>query len=463
MLTSSAAAARRGTLVSLVVAVLLVGASPAYADSVRSSQWHLDAMQAERMWASSTGRNVTVAVVDSGVDTSTPDLQGRVLQGKDLAVDSPGDEHTDYRNHGTGIAGLIAGTGDAGGDGAFGLAPAVKILPIRVRDNFGKVSGGKGDKYFNEDVSEAIRFAVDSGAKIINVSLGNNVGSQQLTDSVAYALEKGSLVFASAGNSADEGNPVEYPAGTPGVVGVGSVGKDLKRAKSSQYGPQVDLSAPGVDMVHACSGGTQLCKSSGTSDATAIVSASAALIWSKYPDWTNNQVLRVMLDTAGGPISGDERTDYIGYGIVRPRVALKSPGDPGPADEYPLPDLAAAAESAKPSAEASEAADSAEEGDKSATAAPASDGGSDAALWIGLGVGAAALVGGAAAVVAVRSRRRRAAAAAQLPYQPPYAYQQQPQGPYAQQQPPYPSYGPPPGGPGSDSSHGDPHGQGPRI
>ncbi|MFJ8767106.1 type VII secretion-associated serine protease mycosin [Streptomyces clavifer] len=463
MLTSSAAATRRGTVASIAMALLLVGAGPAYADSVRSSQWHLDVMQADQMWESSTGEKVTVAVIDSGVDASNPDLQQRVLKGKDLAEDSPGDEHTDYRNHGTGIAGLIAGTGDASGDGAFGLAPSAKILPVRIRDNFEKVSGATGDKNFNDDVAEAIRFAVDNGAKVINISLGNNIGSQQLADSVKYALEGGSLVFASAGNSADEGNAVEYPAATPGVVGVGSVGKDLKRAKSSQYGPQVDLSAPGVDMVHACSGGTQLCKSSGTSDATAIVSASAALIWSKYPDWTNNQVLRVMLDTAGGPISGDERTDYIGYGIVRPRVALKSPGDPGPADEYPLPDLAAAAESAKPSAEASEAADSAEESDKSATAAPASDGSSDAALWIGLGVGAAALVGGAVAVVAVRCRRRRAAAAAQLPYQPPYAYQQQPQGPYAQQQPPYPSYGPPPGGPGSDSSHGDPHGQGPRI
>ncbi|MDX3063853.1 type VII secretion-associated serine protease mycosin [Streptomyces clavifer] len=464
MRSSSAAVTRCGTLASLAVVLLLAGVSPAHADSVRSNQWHLDAMQADQMWASSTGENITVAVIDSGVDASSPDLRGRVLTGMDLATDSPGDENTDYDNHGTGMAGLIAGTGNVGGGGgAFGLAPGAKILPIRMRDDAGKVNGATGSKNFNEDLPAAIRFAVDRGAKVINISLGNAAGSQQLTDSVKYALDNGSLIFASAGNSADKGNPVEYPAGTPGVVGVGSVGKDLKRSKTSQYGPQVDLSGPGVDMVHACSGGTQLCKSSGTSDATAIVSASAALIWSKYPDWSNNQVLRVLINTASGPVSGDERTDYIGHGIVRPSVALKSPGDPGPADEYPLPDLAAAAESAKPSAEASEAADSAEESDKSATAAPASDGGSDAALWIGLGVAAAVLVGGAVAVVAVRSRRRRAAAAAQLPYQSSYAYQQQPQGPYAHQQPPYPSYGPPPGGPGSDSSHGGPHGQGPRI
>ncbi|MEU4260343.1 type VII secretion-associated serine protease mycosin [Streptomyces sp. NPDC025273] len=449
MRTSSAAVTRHGTVTSIAAALLLVGASPVYADSVRSSQWHLDVMRADQMWESSTGEEVTIAVIDSGVDSTNPDLQGRVLKGKDLAEGSPGDEHVDYRNHGTGIAGLIAGTGDASGDGAFGLAPSAKILPVRVRDNFGKVNGATGDKNFNEDVSVGIRFAVDNGAKVINISLGNNAGSQQLTDSVKYALDEGALVFAAAGNSAEEENAVEYPAGTPGVVGVGSVGKDLKRAKSSQYGPQVDLSAPGVDMVHACSGGTQLCKSSGTSDATAIASASAALIWSKHPDWTNNQVLRVMLNTAGGPISGDERTDYIGYGIVRPRIALKTPGDPGPAAEYPLPDLAAAA-----SPEPSKATGAAEKSDEPEVAAAASDDSSNTALWVGVGVGVAALVGISVALVVIRSRRRNAAVPAPLSYQPPYAYQQS--------QPPYPPYSPPSGAPGPDAPYGGPpHQDGP--
>ncbi|MFI5771734.1 type VII secretion-associated serine protease mycosin [Streptomyces sp. NPDC051658] len=453
MRTSSAAVIRRGTVVSVVAAYLLVGASPVSADSVRARQWHLDVMQADQMWASSTGENVTVAVIDSGVDASTPDLRGHVLKGKDLAVDSPGDEHTDYDNHGTGMAGLIAGTGDSGdGGGAFGLAPSSKILPIRVRDNFGKVNGATGDENFNNDVSAGIRFAADNGAKVINISLGNNVGSQRLTDAVKYALGKGSLVFAAAGNSADEGNAIEYPAGTPGVVGVGAVGKDLKRAKSSQYGPQVDLSAPGVDMVHTCSGGTQLCKSSGTSDATAIASASAALIWSKHPHWTNNQVLRVLLNTAGGPISGDERTDYIGYGIVRPRIALKTPGDPGPADEYPLPDLAAAASpSPSPSAQPSKAGNGAEESDRPSAGPPVADGQSDnTALWIGLGILVAALAGAVVTFAVIRSRRRQAAASAPPPHQPPYAHQQ----------PPYAPYTPPPGDPGANSPYGGAPNQG---
>ncbi|MGW1730623.1 type VII secretion-associated serine protease mycosin [Streptomyces sp. NPDC001999] len=404
-------------------------------------------MRAEEMWKTSTGENVTVAVIDSGVDSSNPDLQGQVLKGRDLSPDSPGDEHTDYNGHGTGMAGLIAGTGESGGgDGAFGLAPGSKILPIRMRDDAGRVNGATGDANFNRDLPIAIRYAVDHGAKVINISLGNGTGSRQVSDAVKYALNNGSLIFSAVGNSGDEANAVEYPAGTPGVVGVGAIGEDLRKADWSQFGPQVDLSAPGVDMIHACSGETGVCKGRGTSDATAIASASAALIWSKHPDWTNNQVLRVMLNTAGGPTSGAERNDYVGYGVVRPRIALKTPGDPGPADEYPLPDLAAA-ESAQPSAKPSKATGSSESDDKPASAAPASGTDSDTGLWIGLGIGVAALVGAAVTALAIRSRRRKAAAAA------PPAYTNQPPYPYPSQHQPAPSaFGPPPTAPPGSNS-----------
>ncbi|WP_069173014.1 type VII secretion-associated serine protease mycosin [Streptomyces griseus] len=438
--------ARSGTVACAVLGMLLVGQVPTHADSVRSDQWHLDVMQAEGMWTLSTGAGVTVAVIDSGVDASNPDLLGQVRSGEDLAPESPGDESVDYSGHGTGMAGIIAGTGESGGgDGAFGLAPGAKILPIRLRNDTGKVNGATGSKNFNDDVSAGIRFAVDHGAKVINISQGKSSGSERLSEAVRYALKKGSLVFAAVGNTGDAGNAVEFPAGTPGVVGVGAVDRNLKKAESSQYGAQVDLSAPGVDMVHACGGKTGLCTTSGTSDASAVASASAALIWSKYPDWTNNQVLRVLLNTAGGAINGEERTDYIGYGIVRPRIALKTPGDPGPADVYPLPDLAAAeAASPSPSAGPSKAAGGAEASGESAqpgasSSAAADDGSSGAGLWIGLGIGAAVLAGAAAAFAVVRSRRRNEAAPAAPPYQPPYATQQP--------QPPYPPYAPPATGP----------------
>lgn len=446
----------RRVAVPALLGILLAGVAPtaAHADSVRSNQWHLTAMKAEEMWQTSTGKGVTVALIDSGVDTSNPDLQGQILDGKDFALGEEGDEHTDLDTHGTGMAALIAGTGKSrGGDGAFGLAPGVKILPIRVPDKAANLAAD--NKQFNINVPAAIRYAVDRGAKVINISLAASGDSQEMTDSVRYALEKGSLVFAGVGNDAERANGVKYPAATPGAVGVGAVGQDLQRTDESQFGPQVDLSAPGEDMIHACPSATGLCKSHGTSAATALASASAALIWSQHPDWTNNQVLRVLLNTAGGPTTGEERADDIGYGIVRPRIALKTPGDPGPADEYPLPDLAAA-ESAAPSAEPSTAAGGPEDSeatDEPAAAVPAPDDNGNSALWIGLGVGAAVLVGAVGAVVVIRSRRRSAVAAAPPPYLPPHGYQQPPQ-------PPYPSYGPPPGASGPAAPYGGPPGQG---
>ncbi|NED31909.1 type VII secretion-associated serine protease mycosin [Streptomyces sp. SID8499] len=406
----------RSALASAVLSLLSVVLveSPAHAESTREQQWFLDAMQAEQMWQTSTGKGITVAVIDSGVDPGNPDLKGRVLPGKDLAPDEAGDEHTDYEGHGTGMAGLIAGTGAyGGGKGALGLAPGAKILPVRVPKASSAASQAESSTEFNAAVSQAIRYAADSGAQVINISLGDTQGSPQLTSAVGYALAKGSLIFASVGNSGNTTNQVEYPAATPGVVGVAAVGKDLRRTAESEFGPQVDMSAPGEQMLHACGGGSGLCRSHGTSDATALASASAALIWSQHPTWTNNQVLRVMLNTIGGPTDGAKRNDSIGYGIVRPRIALKTPGDPGPADVYPLPDLAAAATpSSSPSAKSpAPKGDSGSEPNRNTpTAAPSAEkeGDGDAMLWIALGVGAVVVLGGGAAAVVLARRRRSA-------------------------------------------------------
>ncbi|WP_394438347.1 type VII secretion-associated serine protease mycosin [Streptomyces sp. SGAir0957] len=392
-------------------------------------------MHAEQMWKASTGKGVTVAVVDSGVDAHFPDLRGQVLRGKDFSY-RPGDEHTDYDGHGTDMAVLIAGTGAKGETtGSYGVAPGAKILPIRVPDFIEQSREDGNPDDYPTYVAKAIRYAADSDARIINVSLGGPEHSRMLDDAVDYALSKNKLIFAAVGNLGAGTNPVEYPAATPGVVGVGAIGKDFKKTAESQYGAQVDLVAPGDDMIHTCDGKTGLCKSHGTSDASAVASASAALIWSKHPDWTNNQVLRVMLNTASGPVSGKKRTDEIGYGAVRPRIALTNPGDPGPADEYPLPDLAAGSSaSAQPgggSAEPSPAA--------SAPPVAASGDDSSSMPWILAGVGGLVLVGAGGGALAVRSRRRRAAPVPSAPYQ---GWAQQPGfGPQPGQDRPWPHQG----------------------
>ncbi|WP_350326166.1 type VII secretion-associated serine protease mycosin [Streptomyces katrae] len=363
-------------------------------------------MKAEDIWKAATGKGVTVAVIDTGVERIA-ELEGQVLPGRDFAEGYPGykgDERTDFDKHGTSIAALIAGTGKhPSGDGAYGLAPGVKILPIRVPYEMDRTTPAW---------AKAIRYAADSDARIINISLGVDGSSQtdaMRVEAVKYALSKGKLIFAAVGNDGDTVNRVEYPAATPGVVGVGAVDSDGAATKESQHGPQVDLSAPGMDIVTACAGGTGLCTTHGTSDSSALASASAALLWSAHPTWTNNQILRVLLNTAGKPVDGVARNDYIGYGVVRPRIALPTPGDPGPADVYPLPDLAAAAAAASgapvpstggkitspPPPQAGAAVDKGN-GD--------SDGGGDPP-WIALGLGACVLIGGAVAAVVVRRAR----------------------------------------------------------
>ncbi|RLV08993.1 type VII secretion-associated serine protease mycosin [Streptomyces griseocarneus] len=387
---------------SWVVGCLFVGvaAVPAHAESIRSQQWHLDAMHADEMWETSTGQGVTVAVIDTGVDDSLSDLRGQVLEGRDFSG-QPGGAHADPENHGTQMAALIAATGKRSAmDGSFGLAPGTKILPLRVTNGSEARNEAENKKNFARTVSAAIRYAADSDAKILNISMGNQGKSPELEQAVQYALDKGKLIFAAVGNSGDKGNDVEYPAGFPGVLGVAANNRDAYATKESQHGPQVTLAAPGEDIVAACAGGTELCKGHGTSAATALASASAALIWSVHPTWTANQIARVLINTAGGNDGKKSRSDFLGYGAVRPRIALKDPGDPGPADVSPL----------QGASESKSAAGKAQAQPQKPAAVPSHDDESDNGLdstWLAAGVGVAVAVAAAATVAILITRRRR--------------------------------------------------------
>lgn len=416
MLSSGKRTLRPFSALSAALGLLAVAVteSPAHAESIRERQWHLDAMHAEEMWKVSTGRGVTLAVVDTGVDDSLADLQGRVLDGQDYSG-LKGDEHTDIDGHGTNMAALIAATGGRGSlNGSYGLAPGSKILPIRMALNNGdSFENAKSGSTYAALVSKAIRYAAESNAQIINISGGSfqkDANTPELSSAVKYALKKGKLIFAAAGNEGDKANLPGYPAAIPGVVAVASINEKIERSTFSQWGSQIDVAAPGEDMLSACAGGTQICKSDGTSAAAAIASASAALIWSKHPTWTNNQVLRVLINTMKGNEKKWTWNNAIGYGIVRPRIALQNPGDPGPADVYPLPDLAAGSKSASPSPETSKSSKSSETDKKADEEAPITGTAStdeDTVLWISLGIGAAALVAAAIAIRMALARRRR--------------------------------------------------------
>ncbi|MGW1174308.1 type VII secretion-associated serine protease mycosin [Kitasatospora sp. NPDC002543] len=345
---TNARARWRATAAALVAAGIVVGpiAAPAFAAGViRDDQWHLDAMRAPEMWNTSKGENVTVAVIDGGFKLDHPDLVGQFLQGKDFSG-SPGGVGSSANGHGTEMASLIAGTGKSdGGKGAYGLAPHAKILPLKIANGSER---GVVSAEFLDQIGQAVTYAVEQGAKVINISQGTAAVTttpadvEKLNKTLAWARAKGALVVSSVGNSGNDGNIVEYPGALPNVVGVGASDRNGTVTAESERGPQVALVAPGVDMIAACTGATGYCKSHGTSDATALVSASAALVWSLHPDWTGNQVLRVLINTAGKANDASGRNDLIGYGAVRPRVALTDPGDPGPANVSPIPTDAAA-------------------------------------------------------------------------------------------------------------------------
>ncbi|MFD9064686.1 type VII secretion-associated serine protease mycosin [Kitasatospora purpeofusca] len=412
----------RGFAAAVVAGGIVAGPAvgPALAvDSIREQQWHLDTMKAPEIWQTSKGQGITVAVVDGGFRLDHPDLVGQLLPGKDLSG-LPGGIGVDKSGHGTGIVGLIAGSGKGlGGKGAYGLAPGAKVLPIKININDDPAQPIDASGYLKQ-VSQGITYAADQGVKVINVSSvagssGVSAGDiAELEKSVQYANGKGSLVVAGAGNSGQEGNPALYPAALPSIVAVAAADRAGTATDESEHGPQIDIAAPGVDIYTSCVAESGYCKKHGTSDATALVSASAALLWAAHPDWAPNQITRVLIGTAGKPKDGSNRTDFIGYGIVRPRVALTTPGDPGPADVSPLVEPSASAAPsaptpsapASPSAEAS-AAQPAPTPPPSASAAPVAaqeDKGSPLVL-------VAAVVGGlvlVAGVVVLLLRRRGA-------------------------------------------------------
>ncbi|WP_263165215.1 S8 family serine peptidase [Streptomyces sp. SCSIO ZS0520] len=375
-------------------------------------------MSAEKIWKVSTGRGVKVAVIDTGVNANTSSLKGQVLTDevpKKVSYHATGD----YTGHGTTMAEVIAGTGAGGG--LRGIAPGAKVVPYRVLLN------GLEDK--NEikrtpEPSEALRAAADTDVKVINMSMGVYAATPDMKAAVQYAYSKGKLMFAAVGNTAKEKNLIGYPAAFRGVVGVSALDQNGKVGEFSQHGDYIDLSAPGLDLPRWCDSTFEsYCgKSQGTSFSAAYASASAALIWSAHPDWTSHQVLRVLIDTAGRDWPKDERSNYLGYGVVRPaRNLLRHEGDPGPADVDPITgrtvampagggqgEAAEPESSSAPSASGSESSQaSGNTSGKASEDKPSAAGSSDdrTGLWIALGSVAALAVLGGGGVAVVRSRR----------------------------------------------------------
>ncbi|MER6399174.1 type VII secretion-associated serine protease mycosin [Kitasatospora sp. NPDC001603] len=390
------------------------------ADQIRSSQWPLRTFAAEtKVWPVSQGEGVIVAVVDGGVSQDHQDLVGQVLPGADFAG-GKSDGRLDSDGHGTAMASLIAGTGHGASAGVIGLAPKAKVLPVKVRSVDGLAEAQQSD------LAQAVRFAADRGVQVINISLGGYSGADSQTrDAIGYAVSKDIVVVASAGNSGNKSSAVEYPAAFPGVVAVAAVDEQNRVWEKSTFGPETTIAAPGVGIYHASITSTSSYNvGNGTSDATAYVSATAALIRSKYPGLSAGQVINRMIKSATAPGDGSAVPNArYGYGIVDPAKALEAnPAVDGGPRANPL--LGRAESQGAPPDSGAVPGDGASGPPMAAPVAGA--GGNAGVTYTLLGAGGllVLVVAGVAAGLAARARKRRRAVAAS-PY--PYPPQQPPQ------------------------------------
>ncbi len=286
------------------------------AEQFGANQWGLAAVNADAAWSVTRGGGTTVAVVDSGVDDTHPDLAGRVLPQVDF-VDDPWTG--DPTGHGTHVAGIIAASLD--GAGVAGLANEVTILPVRVLD-----ADGTGDA---RTLAAGILEAVDRGATVINVSIGGSRYSELIAEVVEYAVDSGVTVVAAGGNSYMEGDPVEYPAALPGVIAVSSVDRAGQSSWFANSGPHIDIAAPGEEILSTVPGGGWE-YFDGTSMAAPFVSASAALVRVANPSLNRSQVEAALLTTARDDADGDGRDYWFGEGILQAdRATLAAATAPG--------------------------------------------------------------------------------------------------------------------------------------
>ncbi|MFJ2091905.1 type VII secretion-associated serine protease mycosin [Streptomyces sp. NPDC087901] len=291
--------------------------------------WPLQRVLLDELWQDTRGKGIRVAVIDTGVDDTNPQLRGAVdaSAGIDYTDGGGSDGTVDEVGHGTKVAGIIAAR-PRGGTGFVGLAPEATVIPIRQND--GRHNGR------DSAMAAAIDHAIAEGAQVINISQDTSrplADDSLLGRAVARAIAEDVVVVAAAGNGGMDGRRRStYPAAFDGVLAVAASDRNNERAPFSQAGDFVGVAAPGVDIVSTVPGNGQ-CTDNGTSFSAPYVTGVVALMRAKYPDWTAAQIIARIEQTAERSVNG--RDAFIGWGVVDPVRALS--GDDAPQDA-PHPD-----------------------------------------------------------------------------------------------------------------------------
>jgi type VII secretion-associated serine protease mycosin len=290
------------------------------ADPELGRQWGLSRIDAPKAWTLTAGSpSVIVAVLDTGVDLNHPDLRANLVPGTTFFPEQGGPQ--DFEGHGTHVSGIIAGVRN-NGLGGCGVAPGCKVMPI-------KVMGPKGPEGKVEFVAAGLVWAVDHGAKVVNLSLGDEGTSNLLRDAVAYAEAKDVVLVAAAGNfdpsKHKTTNTLDYPAGYTGVMAVGATDPTDKLADFSFWGPWISVVAPGVNIYSTVPGDETSADSGryreddGTSMAAPFVAGVAALVRSRFPGMRAIDVKRRIEASATLPADAN---GHMGHGLINAYKAL---------------------------------------------------------------------------------------------------------------------------------------------
>lgn len=325
-------------LTAVVVGMLTLGpAVAASADFIRNAQYWLSEYGIRQAWAVTQGQGVTIAVIDTGVDSTVPDLAGALLPGADFSgIGNPrgwAPVGNDDPAHGTLVASLAAGRGTGPDAGVIGAAPAAMILPLSIALSDAAVDS-------DTQIAEAVRYAVDHGAQVINMSLTRNTLDWPTSwdDAFLYAAEHDVVVVAAAGNRGSGTTVVGAPATMPGVLTVAGVDREGQASfDASSQGITIAIAAPSEELVGAAPGPRYLAWS-GTSGAAPIVSGIVALVRAAHPELDAANVINRIIATAHD--RGDAGYDaYYGYGLIDAAAAVSA--DVPLVTENPMGSLAA--------------------------------------------------------------------------------------------------------------------------